>query len=104
MTEPTSFGKGRWPDSNGYLELKAEKLGDRERLPCTCASHCSEPDCEGSCGCEACALAWLIYHDDHALWDDQGNMITPPEIAGPWKTIKNLQAIHSRCRTHSSSR
>jgi hypothetical protein len=102
MVDPTFHGKRRWPESNGYLELNAKKQGEREKLPCTCGIGCSNPDCEGTCGCEACALAWLVYHDDHALWDDQGNMITPSEIEGPWKDIKNLQAIHARC--HQSDR
>jgi hypothetical protein len=99
MVDPTDAGKIRWPDTGGYLELVAKTRRDPEKLPCTCVDACAEPDCRGACGCEACALAWLVYHDDHALWDNDGNLVTPPEISGAWHAIKNPRSIYQRCQS-----
>jgi hypothetical protein len=42
-------------------------------------------------------LAWYVYHDDHALWDDEGNLVTPTEIDGPWTHVKNPNLVYQRC-------
>jgi hypothetical protein len=104
MKSPTDAGKLRWPNSNGYLELIAASKEEPDRLPCTCELECSVPDCRGLCGCDACALAWSVYVDDHALWDDAGNLITPPEIQGPWSNVKNPKLIFERCNAGVSVR
>jgi hypothetical protein len=97
MTNPTPVGKRRWPDSDGYLELVGNTYGNLDKIPCSCTEECGEPDCKGSCGCEACMLAWYVYHDDHALWDDEGNLVTPTEIDGPWTHVKNPNLVYQRC-------
>jgi len=101
MKQPTEHGKTRWPTTKGYLPVIPRHSGDAEALPCTCEASCLEPDCRGSCGCEACWLAWLVYNDDHALWDEQGNLIMPEDKAleGPWRRIKEPSLVRDRCHS-----
>lgn len=103
MKQPTDHGKARWPNSNGYLPVIPHAPGDPEKLPCTCGFACLEPDCKGSCGCEACWLAWLVYNDDHAVWDEHGNLVLPAEkqLDSPWCQIKDPNLVHARCHPMS---
>jgi hypothetical protein len=96
-TRPTDQGKTFWPASEGYLSLKAGANTDARRVPCTCSDACAEPDCRGLCGCEACALAWLVYMDDHALWDDSGKLVMSEDHPDGWQDIEDTNTIYTRC-------
>jgi hypothetical protein len=103
MNHPTEFGKNRWPQSGGFLPVNPRNVGDPKMLPCTCEPECHEPDCKGLCGCEACWLAWLVYNDDHAIWDEEGNLVLPKEklFEGPWRRIREPHLVNERCKPAS---
>ena len=105
MKQPTDQGKARWPTSEGYLPVLPQNPGEPGQLQCTCEAACIEPDCKGSCGCEACWLAWLVYHDDHAIWDDEGNLVLPKDkqLEGPWRRIKEPGLVHARYHSRSDT-
>lgn len=94
-TLPSSAGLTLWPHSRGYLDLHANEAG-RSALPCTCTGACLRKDCHGRCGCEACALAWMIREDERALWDAQGNLVAPEHIDGPWRRIRDPNQLRIR--------
>jgi hypothetical protein len=79
---PTPSGRLLWPFSDGYLHVKNAARGDAERLACTCSPACMAAECRGSCSCETCTLAWLIYQDERALWNEQGQLVHPEDLAG----------------------
>lgn len=98
MTQPTQSGKVKWPNSDGFLPVIPRNPGYPKELPCTCEFSCLAPDCKGSCGCEACWLAWLVYDDDHAIWDETGNLVLPldKEAIDSWQRIKDPALVHAR--------
>ena len=79
---PTPSGQRLWPSSDGYLYVTNAACGDAERLACTCSEGCVAEECHGNCGCEACTLAWMIYQDERALWNAQGELVRPEDLAG----------------------
>ena len=95
--EPTAEGIRRWPP-DGYLRLNLE-LDVRQQVACTCTGQCGE--CKGECGCEACELGWLVYQDDHALWDERGNLINVVELGAAWKRVADPRQL--RLRFHPDS-
>jgi hypothetical protein len=96
MKTPTDEGRRRWPTADGYLKLRTTIANEPEKLACTCTDTCKEPDCQGSCGCEACALARLVYEDDRALWDEQGNLVAPEELDEPSSQVADLNQLRVR--------
>lgn len=96
-TRPTDQGKVFWPATEGYLSYKAGPSTDARLVPCICDVACVDPDCRGLCGCEACALAWLVYMDDHALWDDTGNLVLSENHPEGWQEIEDSSSIYARC-------
>ncbi|MHB1057663.1 MAG: hypothetical protein ACYC0F_07265 [Rhodanobacter sp.] len=71
--DPTQEGRQRWPP-DGCLQLRGGEVA------CTCTAACLDPDCKGACGCEACALGWLIHQDEQALWDENGELVDVVEL------------------------
>jgi hypothetical protein len=86
-SEPTKEGRRRWPP-DGYLQLNG---GAPNKIACTCTAACREPDCRGACGCEACALGWLIYQDEQALWDENGDLVNVVELGSDARTADPRQ-------------
>lgn len=93
LNEPTVEGKCRWPP-DGYLKLNSV-AGDPDRLACKCAATC-QPDCKGECGCEACALAWLVYQDEQALWDEQGELLNVVDLKSDWQRVADPRQLRLR--------
>ena len=92
---PTEEGRRRWPP-DGYLLLNEQ--GDaRASLPCRCMAAC-EPDCQGSCGCEACALGWLVYQDERALWDENGDLVNVVDLGPAWQRVIDPRQLRLRFR------
>ena len=91
-TEPTDEGVRRWPP-DGYLQLNGA-IDVRLQVPCTCTECCDE--CHGDCGCEACELGWLVYQDDQALWDEQGNLLNVVELGAAWKRVADPRQLRLR--------
>jgi hypothetical protein len=96
MKMPTDEGKLRWPGADGYLKIHPDSSDKSDRLACTCSAGCEKPDCNGHCGCGACALARLVYEDDRSLWDESGNLIAPEEAEGPWRRIQDVEQLRFR--------
>lgn len=82
LKQPTPSGRLLWPASDGYLHVTNVARGDAEQHPCTCGEACVSEECRGRCGCEACALAWLIHQDERALWNAHGQLVAPEELSG----------------------
>ena len=99
-SQPSPVGRTLWPQAQGYLLLDGVGTDDRAGLPCTCQPACLRKDCHGHCGCEACALAWMVRDDARALWDEQGNLVAPEHIDGPWRRIRNPDQLRLRFRHH----
>jgi hypothetical protein len=93
--QPTEEGRRRWPP-DGYLLLN-HGGGARDRLPCTCTAAC-EPDCKGSCGCEACALGWLVYQDEQALWNEKGDLVNVVDLGPAWQRVADPRQLRLRFR------
>jgi hypothetical protein len=89
---PTREGVRRWPP-DGYLRLNGA-VDVRQQVACTCAERCGE--CHGDCGCEACELGWLVYQDEQALWDEQGNLLNVIELGAAWKRVSDPRQLHLR--------
>lgn len=89
---PTNAGIRLWPP-DGYFRLKPEVDG-RESVPCTCTTDCK--NCKGECDCDACALGWLIYQDDHALWDEHGNLLNVVELDRAWRQVADPRQLRLR--------
>lgn len=93
--EPTEEGKRRWPP-DGYLLLN--QRGDaRDRLACRCTVAC-QPRCRGDCGCEACALGWLVYQDEQALWDEEGDLVNVIDLGPAWQRVADPRQLRLRFR------
>ena len=60
-----------------------------------CVATC-QPDCKGECGCEACALAWLVYQDDQALWGENGEFLNVVDLRPDWKRVADLRQLRLR--------
>lgn len=90
--EPTVEGVRRWPP-DGYLQLN-DAVDVRRRVACTCSERCGE--CHGDCGCEACELGWLVYQDEQALWDEEGNLVNVIELGAAWKRVSDPRQLHLR--------
>ena len=101
MHEPSAAGLLLWSTSSGYLDLVPASPSDAQRLPCTCENACLASDCKGRCGCEACALAWLVREDERALWSEAGELVPPEQLEGPWRRIRNPDQLALRFRFHS---
>lgn len=69
MNTPSREGLRRYP--GGYYDV-----GSDDPQPCTCTPACA-PRCTGSCGCEACALAFAEFCDVAGLIGIDG--FTVPE-------------------------
>lgn len=95
--EPTEEGRRRWPP-DGYLRLDG-RGNVRDRVACTCTAACRQPDCKGGCGCEACALGWLVYQDDHALWNDNGDLVNVVDLGPGWQRVADPRQLHLRFST-----
>ena len=93
MSEPTEQGKRRWPP-DGYLRLNSV-AGEPDRLACMCSATC-QPDCKGECGCEACALAWLVYQDEQALWSDNGELLNVVDLRPDWQRVADPRQLRLR--------
>jgi hypothetical protein len=89
--EPTDDGKRLWPP-DGYLRLNRE--AEQSRVACTCTEGCRH--CKGECGCEACALGWLIYQDDQALWDENGDLVNVVDLGGAWNRVADPRQLRLR--------
>lgn len=98
MSEPTEEGKRRWPP-DGYLQLSRAAPGMPDKLACNCTSACREPDCKGACGCEACALGWLVYQDEQALWDENGELVNVIELGPGWQRVADPRQLRLRFST-----
>jgi hypothetical protein len=92
LTRPTKEGVRRWPP-DGYLQLNP-KVDVRRQVACTCTERCGE--CRGDCGCEACELGWLVYQDDQALWNDEGELINIIELGTAWKRVADPRQLRLR--------
>lgn len=99
MNQPTPAGRLLWPCSDGYLHVKGAH-GDA-RLACTCRAECVAEECHGTCGCGACALAWLIHQDDHALWNDQGQLVTPEALENRGRAVPDPRQLKLRFERRS---
>ena len=91
-TKPTDEGVRRWPP-DGYLQLNCA-IDVRRQVACTCTERCDE--CHGDCGCEACQLGWLVYQDDQALWDEEGNLVNVVELGAAWKRLADPRQLRLR--------
>jgi hypothetical protein len=66
--QPTPEGLRRYPDTGGYYDVPdgffapVEGEPDTERYACVCTAACP-PHCEGGCGCPACDMRAVVYHD-----------------------------------------
>lgn len=90
--EPTDDGKRLWPP-DGYLRLN-RAADERSKVACTCAKGCRH--CKGECGCEACALGWLIYQDEQALWDENGDLVNVVDLEGAWRSVADPRQLRLR--------
>jgi len=90
--KPTEEGVRRWPP-DGYLQLNCA-VDVRRQVACTCNGRCGE--CHGECGCDACELGWLVYQDDQALWDEEGNLVNVVELGAAWKRIADPRQLRRR--------
>jgi hypothetical protein len=97
VDEPTEEGKRRWPP-HGYLLLD-QRGNARDRLACTCTTACGQPDCKGGCGCEACALGWLVYQDEHALWNENGDLVNVVDLGPGWQRVADPRQLRLRFST-----
>jgi len=95
IDQPTEEGRRRWPP-DGYLRLN-QRSDARASLPCTCTAAC-RPDCQGSCGCEACALGWLIYQDEQALWNEKGELVNVVDLGPAWQSVADPRQLRLRFR------
>lgn len=95
VDEPTDEGKRLWPP-DGYLRLKPG-ADTRARVACTCTDGCG--DCNGACGCEACALDSLIYQDDQALWDEHGDLVNVVDLGVAWHSVSDPRQLRLRFHT-----
>ena len=93
MNEPTEEGKRRWPP-DGYLKLNSV-AAEPDKLACSCAAAC-RPDCKGECGCEACALAWLVYQDEQALWSENGELLNVIDLRPEWQRVADPRQLRLR--------
>lgn len=93
--EPTEEGKRLWPP-DGYLRLNPE-ADPRGQLACVCTEGCHH--CKGECGCEACALGWMIYQDDQALWDENGDLVNVVDLGAAWHGVRDPRQLHLRFHT-----
>ncbi len=96
MNEPTEEGKRQWPP-DGYLKLNSA-AGEPDRLACVCTWTC-QSDCKGECGCEACSLAWLVYQDEQALWDEDGDLLNVVDLGPGWKRVADPRQLRLRFAT-----
>lgn len=95
MNEPAEEGRRRWPP-DGYLRLNRATSGMPDKLACSCTPACRDPDCKGGCGCEACALGWLVYQDEQALWDDKGDLVNVIELGPGWQHVADPRQLRLR--------
>lgn len=95
MNEPTEEGKRRWPP-DGYLQLNRAGPGMSDELACRCTPASREPDCKGACGCEACAAGWLVYQDEQALWDENGELVNAIELGPGWQRVADPRQLRLR--------
>ena len=96
--KPTEEGKRLWPP-DGYLRLNPE-VDARGRVACACTEECC--NCKGECGCEACALAWMIYQDDQALWDEKGELVNGVDLGTAWRGVADPRQL--RLRFHAEEK
>lgn len=101
MHEPSAAGRRLWASSAGYLHVTAAGGSEPDRLPCTCTERCLAEDCKGHCGCEACALAWLVREDERALWNEAGELVPPEQLDGPWRRIHDPYQLTLRFQFHA---
>lgn len=67
MTEPTSQGLLRYPETQGYFPDRSKEGAHPDlEYPCTCTIECADR-CAGECGCRACELQFHEFAD-HAGW------------------------------------
>lgn len=96
--KPTEEGKRLWPP-NGYLRLNPE-VDARGSVACNCTEECC--NCRGECGCEACALAWMIYQDDQAHWDEKGDLVNVVDLGTAWRGVADPRQL--RLRFHAEEK
>lgn len=60
-----------------------------------CAATC-RPHCKGECGCEACALAWLAYQDEQALWGENGELLNVIDLGLGWQRVADPRQLRLR--------
>jgi hypothetical protein len=96
VKQPTPSGRLLWPASDGYLHVTNAARGDAERYACTCDEACISEECRGRCGCEACALAWLIYQDERALWNEHGQLVAPAETVDARRVARDPRQLTLR--------
>lgn len=104
LNRPTPSGRLLWPSSDGYLHVKNAARGDVERLVCTCGTACVAEECHGSCGCEACTLAWMIYQDERALWNEQGQLVHPEDLAGARRVALDRRQLKLRFERNAAEK